>query len=191
MNHPDALVAVLDANVLYPQWLRDLMLTLAALGYYEPRWSDRIIDEMRRNVLADHPDIDPGRFDAVTIAALGRAFPDAWVDIDDDLVVRMDNAPEDRHVLATAVTADADLIVTANVDDFAASRHVTPGTIGIEPPGAFLTVVLTDHADILTTALLHLAGNRRGVTTIADVLDQLSRHGALGDFVQTAREQLL
>lgn len=54
MSHPDALVAVRDANVLYPQWLRDLMLTLVALGQYEPRWSDRIVDEMRRNVLADH-----------------------------------------------------------------------------------------------------------------------------------------
>ena len=41
MSHPESLVAVLDANVLYPQWLRDLLLTLAALGYYEPRWSDR------------------------------------------------------------------------------------------------------------------------------------------------------
>ena len=76
MSHPDALIAVLDANVLYPQWLRDLMLTLAALGYYEPLWSDRIIEEMRRNVLADHPDIDPDRFDAVTINALRRAFPE-------------------------------------------------------------------------------------------------------------------
>ena len=51
MSHPDELIAVLDANVLYPQWLRDVMLTLAAMGYYEPRWSSRIIDEMRRNVL--------------------------------------------------------------------------------------------------------------------------------------------
>lgn len=75
MTHPDALVAVLDANVLYPQWLRDLMLTLAVLGYYEVRWSYRIVDEMRRNVLRDHPVIDPDRFDAVTIAALHRAFP--------------------------------------------------------------------------------------------------------------------
>jgi hypothetical protein len=55
VSHPDDLIAVLDANVLYPQWLRDVMLTLAAMGYYEPRWSSQIIDEMRRNVLADHP----------------------------------------------------------------------------------------------------------------------------------------
>lgn len=63
MTHPDAL----DANLLYPQWLRDLMLTLAVLGYYEPYWSDRIVDEMRRNVLRNHPDIDPARFDGAKV----------------------------------------------------------------------------------------------------------------------------
>lgn len=75
MSHPDDLIAVLDANVLYPQWLRDVMLTLAALGYYEPRWSERIIEEMRRNVLANLPDIDPQGFDETTISALHVAFP--------------------------------------------------------------------------------------------------------------------
>ena len=133
MSHPDALVAVLDANVLYPQWLRDIMLTLAAFGYYEPRWSDRIIDEMRRNVLADHPDIDPDRFDAVTIAALRGTFPNAWIPTEDDLVERMDNAPEDRHVLAAAVIAEANVIVTSNVDDLTGSRHVASGDLAIEP----------------------------------------------------------
>lgn len=103
MSHPDALVAVLDANVLYPQWLRDMMLTLAAMGYYDPVWSWQIIDEMRRNVLADHPDIDPRRFEEATIGALRRAFPDAWVEVPDALIAEMDNAPGDRHVLAAAV----------------------------------------------------------------------------------------
>jgi hypothetical protein len=32
VSHPDDLIAVLDANVLYLQWLRDVMLTLAAMG---------------------------------------------------------------------------------------------------------------------------------------------------------------
>jgi hypothetical protein len=39
----EALGVVLDANVLYPQWLRDVMLTLAAMGYYDPAWSHQII----------------------------------------------------------------------------------------------------------------------------------------------------
>lgn len=72
-------VAVLDANVLYPQWLRDVMLTLAAEGSFQPAWSRQIIDEMRRNVLRNHPEIDPDRFDAVTVGTLhrrARARPD-------------------------------------------------------------------------------------------------------------------
>ncbi len=117
MNPPDQLIAVLDANVLYPQWLRDVMLTLAAMGYDEPCWSNQIIDEMRRNVLADHPSIDPRRFDDTTIAALHGAFPQAWVELPDDLIATMDNEPGDRHVLATAVTAEAHLVVTANITD--------------------------------------------------------------------------
>ncbi len=32
MSHPEDLVAVLDANVLYPQWLRDVALTLAVMN---------------------------------------------------------------------------------------------------------------------------------------------------------------
>jgi hypothetical protein len=134
VSHPDELLAVLDANVLYPQWLRDVMLTLAAMGYYEPRWSSQIIEEMRRNVLANHPGIDPQRFDDTTISAL----------------------------------------------------HVVFAT-----PTEFLLTELEDHTDLMATVLLHLASRRRGVATIADVLDQLARNHALQAFVSRARDQLL
>lgn len=46
---------------------------------------------MRRNVLRDHPDIDPQHFDDTTIAALRRAFPAAWVQVPGELVAEMDN----------------------------------------------------------------------------------------------------
>ena len=191
MSHPTGLVAVLDANVLYPQWLRDLMLTIAALGYYQPRWSELIVDEMRRNVLRDHPTIEPDRFDAVTIAALRRAFPDAWTQVDDALVEQMDNAPEDRHVLATAIAAGAQIVVTSNVDDFITSGLVESGHVTIERPGTFLRTVLDEHPEILDDALWHLASNRRGVATTADVLDQLGRNETLTTFVNNARAKLL
>lgn len=38
-------VAVLDANVLYPARLRDLLIRLAIARQYRARWTDRILDE--------------------------------------------------------------------------------------------------------------------------------------------------
>ena len=186
-----ALVAVLDANVLYPQWLRDVLLTLAAMGYYDPVWSEQIIDEMRRNVLHDHPDIAPRHFDAVTIAALRRAFPEAWTDVPATLIAQMDNAPGDRHVLATAVAASAQLVVTANTADFHSRRFVGSGQIRIEDPAAFLTAALEEHDDVMSAVLEHLASNRRGVDSVSDVLDELARSDALQPFVDHARSRLL
>lgn len=190
-RRPERLGVVLDANVLYPQWLRDVMLTLAAMGYYDPVWSQQIIEEMRRNVLRNHPDIDPQHFDDTTIAALRRAFPDAWVEVSDELVAEMNNTPEDRHVLATAVAAGAQMVVTANTAHFRSGRFVDSGEIAVLDPTAFLVGVLEEHGELMAAVLEHLASNRRRVGTVADVLDQLDRNQALRPFVEQAREQLL
>lgn len=190
-RRPERLGVVLDANVLYPQWLRDVMLTLAAMGYYDPVWSQQIIEEMRRNVLRNHPDIDPQHFDDSTIAALRRAFPDAWVEVSDELVAEMNNTPEDRHVLATAVAAGAQMVVTANTAHFRSGRFVDSGEIAVLDPTAFLVGVLEEHEELMAAVLEHLASNRRRVRTVADVLDQLDRNQALRPFVEQAREQLL
>ena len=45
--------------MLYPPSLRDLLLTLASLDAFELRWSQEILEEFERNVIADHPDINP------------------------------------------------------------------------------------------------------------------------------------
>lgn len=187
----EALVVVLDANVLYPQWLRDVMLTLAALGYYEPVWSQQIVDEMRRNVLHDHPDIDPKHFDDTTIAALRRAFPAAWVEVSDDLVAEMDNVPDDRHVLAAAVASGAQAVVTANIAHFDSPRYVDSGQMRVQHPAAFLIGALDEHQDLIADVLEHLARSRRGVSRLPDVLDQLERNQALRPFVEVARATLL
>jgi hypothetical protein len=63
--------------VLYPALTRDLLLTLAADGAFEPIWADEIIDEMRRNILANRPDIEASKLDANMIAAMNRALPNA------------------------------------------------------------------------------------------------------------------
>ncbi len=45
--------AVLDACVLYPFSLRDVLLRLAERELYDVYWSDRILAEMTRNLIAN------------------------------------------------------------------------------------------------------------------------------------------
>jgi hypothetical protein len=49
---------------------------------------------------------------------MSRSFPDALVTGYESLVDGMTNHPKDRHVLAAAVRANAEVIVTFNLRDF-------------------------------------------------------------------------
>ena len=68
-------VALLDANVLYPARLRDLLLRLNLAGLYQARWSDQILDECFRNILEDRPDLSVNRL-ARTRRNMNAALPD-------------------------------------------------------------------------------------------------------------------
>ena len=70
-------VALLDANVLYPAPLRDLLLQLAFMDLYQARWSAEIDAEWTRNLLAARPEL-ADRIER-TRAAMHRALPDALV----------------------------------------------------------------------------------------------------------------
>jgi predicted nucleic acid-binding protein len=129
-----AFSAVLDTNVLYPFSLRDTLLRLAELELYTPLWSARILEEMRRN-LAQHR-ITAEQATRIE-AAMRAAFEEAEIDTAEieRLEPAMTNDPKDRHVLAAAVAADSELIVTFDLDDSrpkhasrSASRRPTPTT---------------------------------------------------------------
>ena len=70
------LTALLDANILYPAGLRDVLLRLADQYLYAPLWSADIHAEWIRSVLADRPDLTEG-MGLVQTAALVRAHQDS------------------------------------------------------------------------------------------------------------------
>lgn len=115
----DRFVVVLDANVLYPFRTRDALLRFAEAGLFRARWSERIQAEWKTALLRSKPDTEAS-LDA-QIAAMHRAFPEACVTGAEGLIDSLNLPdPEDRHVLATAIRAGAEHIVTENLRDFPA-----------------------------------------------------------------------
>lgn len=113
----DRFVVVLDANVLFPFRKRDLLLTFFAAGLYRARWTKDILAEWHDSLLALRPELaDIIQSQCNTMAT---QFPDALVDNYDELICAL-TLPDlkDRHVLAAAIRAGAQHIVTDNLKDF-------------------------------------------------------------------------
>lgn len=109
--------AVLDACVLYPMLLRDVLLSLAHADLYSAKWTPHIREEWVRAKLRD----GPGRRDQIMSAAeaMELAIPDCLVTGYEHVIegLRLPDA-DDRHVLAAAIAGHADAIVTLNQKHF-------------------------------------------------------------------------
>jgi predicted nucleic acid-binding protein len=112
------IAAILDANVLYPAPLRDFLLQLANLELYLPKWTDQIQNEWIRNLLLNRSDLQRTSLEK-TRDAMNAAFPDSNVFNYEEKISSL-NLPDsnDRHVLAAAISINADVIVTFNLKDF-------------------------------------------------------------------------
>lgn len=123
---------VVDANVLFPFSLRDVLLRAAADDFFQLYWSEQILDEMERNLVATH--MATSEQAARLRAAMSSAFPEALVTGHEGLIDAMPNHPKDRHVVAAAVQAGARLIVTSNLKDF----RTLPEEMAAQSPDEFL-----------------------------------------------------
>lgn len=110
--------AVLDACVLYPAPLRDVVLSFAAAGVFAARWTRQIEREWIRNLGADRPELSADAL-ARTACLMAQAIEDCLIEDYDYLIDTLDLPdPDDRHVLAAAIVGHADAIVTFNLKDF-------------------------------------------------------------------------
>lgn len=164
---------VLDTCVLYPMYLRDTLLRLAAGETYRPLWSGDIIDELTRN-LADRI----GQAEAEHLVGIvDTSFPDARVAGHASLVSAMTNDPKDRHVLAAAVRANASGIVTFNLADFPPAA-TEPFGIDVIHPDEFL-VNQWDLAPRIVEAIVaeQLRGYHKPAMTQDELAERLTKSG--------------
>jgi predicted nucleic acid-binding protein len=170
--------AVFDSCVLYPASLRDLLLSLATTGLFRARWSPHIHEEWMRAVLErnkDNPKVTPERL-ARTRQQMDTNVLDCVVTgyerLIDGLILP---DPKDRHVLAAAIRAGADVIVTFNLKHFPATALAEFG-IHAEHPDEFVSHLLDlDAGAVCRAAKQHRARLKDPPYSVTEYLDALQR----------------
>ena len=115
-----AFVVLYDACVLYPNTVRDLLIRIHQAGLVQAKWTDKILDESFAALRRRRSDIDEERLDRLRRLMI-TAVPDCLVTNYEPLIDGLDLPdPDDRHVLAAAMRARAQVIVTDNQRDFPA-----------------------------------------------------------------------
>lgn len=174
-----AFSALYDANVLYPNALRDVLVRVGLEGLIRAHWTDRILDETFRNLTADRPDLDPARLQE-TRRLMCAALPDAMVSGYQKLIVGLELPdPDDRHVLAAAIRAGSQVIVTFNLRDFPADRL---GVFDIEAKGPddfLVDQYFLDESAVRGVIRDMARARKKTVATEAGIIDELEHVGAL------------
>ncbi|WKX01749.1 PIN domain-containing protein (plasmid) [Rhodococcus aetherivorans] len=168
---------VYDANVLYPNVLRDVLIRLAQTGLVHARWTDRILDEVFRNLGADRPDIPTATLLRLR-ELMNQAVPDCLVTGYEPLIPAVTLPdPDDRHVLAAAIRCGAQVIVTANLRDFPAAELALFDIQALHPDEFVMDLFTLDGARVHHAISATAAAWRNPPGTPADVCDRLAAAG--------------
>ncbi|MFK3796290.1 PIN domain-containing protein [Pseudomonas sp. NPDC088444] len=169
--------ALLDANVLYPAPLRDLLLRVALTGIYRARWTIDIHDEWKRNLLKNRPDLSPQHLDR-TSTLMDQAIPDALITDYHSLIAGLDLPDnDDRHVLAAAIKGGAAVIVTANGKDFPDSILEPYAVEAIHPDEFLVDLWDLDQAALLKAAAEQRRSLKKPPLCVNAYLDMVRRQG--------------
>lgn len=180
--------AVLDANVLLPAPLRDTLLRLAEADLYVPKWSERILAEVAKNL------VESGRTDTERAArvteTMAAAFPEAMVptSLISTIEPAMTNDPKDRHVLATAVGVGAEVVVTKDLKDFLPTACESFGIQVVSPDDFLVDLHHVDPSAALRALSDQAAALTKPALTLDDVLDYVAKDAP--EFAGLIRESL-
>jgi predicted nucleic acid-binding protein len=172
-----AFVVVYDANVLYPSVLRDILIRVAQSGLVQAKWTDAILDETFRNLRDKNPHLDPLKL-ARTRELMLRSVPDCLVKGYEPLIQAL-HLPDsdDRHVLAAAVRAKAQAIVTYNLRDFP-EEILSSWDVEAIHPDAFLEAQIDLAPEIVYGEIRRVADSwKRPPGTVVDVIERLEKSG--------------
>lgn len=149
--------ALIDACSLVSVLRRNTLLSLAEAEFYRVRWSDKILLETQRaisKILDKKGYQDHSERAEKSVCDMQSAFTEAMVDNYEHLYGSLPDLPDpnDAHVIAAAIKAKADVIVTENIRDFP-DQLVSDFGLEIITADAFITDTMTLHMPSAISAI--------------------------------------
>ena len=149
-------VVFIDACVLYPSLVREIVLRMAGAGLFRPAWSPRVLAEWRIAAARDGG-VGAESTAAAAAARMAASFPGASVTPDPAVDLALDLPdPADTHVMAAAIAAGAGVLLTFNLRDFPVRRLAAHGIAPRHPDG-FLWELHSDAPEAVGSAIRHAA----------------------------------
>ena len=168
---------VLDACILYSAPLRGLLLSLASNGMFAPFWSEEIQNEWARNLLQNRTDLTRESLER-THRNMSFHFPNGLVRGYASIVPTLTLPdPKDRHVLAVAIHAKAEYIVTFNLRDFPKAALQPYGIQTTSPDEFALRLIHDEPYHVLVAVRKHRLSLKNPPKTVDEYLETLEKQG--------------
>jgi len=150
---------------------------LALTDLFHAKWTHDIHEEWIRSVLRNRPDLSRSQLDR-TRDLMNRHVRDCLVVGYEDLIPAI-SLPDanDRHVVAAAIVASAQIIVTFNVSDFPADAISKYGIEAQHPDDFVIQQLGLSEPTVCEAAKLHRASLKRPPKNVDEYLATLEAQG--------------
>ncbi|MEV1109619.1 PIN domain-containing protein [Micromonospora sp. NPDC049751] len=183
--------SLLDTCVLWPDLQRDFLLSLAIEGLYRPVWNSVVLEELeyeqRAKLIERGHEADEA---AKRIEQIRQHFDDAevggWEGLEGTYGLP---DPDDEHLVAAAVVANAGAVITLNVRDLPPGK--LPRGLQVLSPKEFAanTVSLDPvRACAAVAAIAKRSGRLGRVQAEEDILEILDRRYGMTSAVEMMRQ---
>lgn len=170
-------ITLYDTNALFPNSQRDLLIRIGLGGLVQAKWTQKIIDDLAAALTRRYPDMPPERLVRLT-TLINDSVPDCLITGYEPLIdgLKLPD-PDDRHVLAAAIKANAQVIVTANLRDFPAN-DLAPWNVEAKSPDDFVLDQIDIDDKIVFACVQQIVDSRKKhPVTVRDVLTELESSG--------------
>ena len=168
-----AYVVIYDACVLYPAPLRDLLIRIAQTGIVRARWSETILNECFTSIVEHRGEHSSAPL-ARTRELMNVAVRDCLVTGYEHIVPILELPdPNDRHVLAAAIRAHAQGIVTFNLKHFPEERLAEYDIEARHPDDFVLDMIGLGPATVVKVISEQASSLKNPPTSVPELLDTL------------------